>query len=315
MGERGCFLTFHRVAPAALWGDLPNRGFYLGVDLLESILSWLTANRWDVVTIGEALRRIDGPSRCGRFVNISIDDTYRDTFEVIVPTFRKHGVPVTLFVTTGIPDATISMWTTGLEQILLERDAVRVQGDERREVPTADLKREAYGALSRDWEADDPDARYTEFCRDNDFDAGRVHREHAMTWDMLDALARDPSVEIGAHTLSHPRISALPKAGAMRELAESRRRLQEMLGVPADHFAFPYGRVADCGERDFDLARQAGFKSAATTRKGIVRGGGRQDHFRLPRNTLNQERGHTLLTLQAHLTGASGIAARSLGRH
>jgi len=97
----------------------------------------------------------------------------------------------------------------------------------------------------------------------------------------------------------------------MAELAGSRERLRERLGVIAKHFAFPYGRSGDCGERDFGLARQAGFLSAATTRKGIVRK--QQDAFSLPRNTLNGAH-RSLAMAELHLLGISGVAARILGR-
>ena len=30
-----------------------------------------------------------------------------------MPVFRRHNVPVTLFVTTGIPDATLPLWSAG----------------------------------------------------------------------------------------------------------------------------------------------------------------------------------------------------------
>src|SRR5690606_286961 len=116
-------------------------------------------------------------------------------------------------------------------------------------------------------------------------DPAEVYERHAITWDMLAALRDDPLVEIGAHTVSHARISSLTPEAALAEVAGCRARLTEKLGVAPRHFAFPYGRSGDCGPRDFDLVRRAGFASAATTRKGVVRSA--QDPFRLPRNTIN----------------------------
>jgi hypothetical protein len=43
--------------------------------------------------------------------------------------------------------------------------------------------------------------------------------------------------------------------------------LIERLGINVRHFAFPCGRSADCGPRDFELAREAVFARAATSRK------------------------------------------------
>jgi peptidoglycan/xylan/chitin deacetylase (PgdA/CDA1 family) len=128
---------------------------------------------------------------------------------------------------------------------------------------------------------------------------------------MLEMLAQDALIEIGAHTVSHARISSLSPEAAIAELEGSRIRLNERLGLDVRHFAFPYGRSGDCASRDFALARQAGFASAATTRKGLVRHG--QDPFSLPRNTINGSH-RSLAAMEMHLTGLTGAVARIAGR-
>jgi peptidoglycan/xylan/chitin deacetylase (PgdA/CDA1 family) len=312
-GACGCLLTFHRAAPGDAWAGLPNREFYLDADFLDRLLTYLRTERWDVITLDEALHRA-AAGDCGRFVNISVDDTYRDTFEIVVPAFRRAGVPVTLFVTTGIPDGTLSLWGAGLEAILAENVTVAVPSGS--EVATLHLtdaaqRRQVFAALHAAWEATAPEETYRRFCTLNGYDMAALHRRHAMDWDMLAALRHDSCVEIGAHTMGHRRISTLEPAAAMAEIGGSRRRLEERLGIAIRHFAFPYGRAADCGPRDFALVREAGFASAATTRKGLVRCGRGFDPYALPRNALN---GAHRQTVQAafHLSGLSGLATHLL---
>jgi len=310
LGPRGCLLTFHRAAVSAAWEQLPNRDFYLDLDFLDGFLSYLVAAGWDVVTIGEALDRAARRDHDGRYVNFSIDDCYRDTFELVVPLFRRHNLPITLYVTTGIPDATLPLWSVGLEDGLLHSERVQV-GNETLALTTPEQRRAAYARIAAAWDGPEADKHYAAFCAANGIDGDAMHWKHAMSWEMLDELARDPLVEIGAHTVSHARISALSPEAALDELAQSRRRLNERLGIDIKHFAFPYGRAADCGARDFLLARQAGFSSAATTRKGLLRPG--QDPFSLPRNTINGAH-RSLAAMEMHLTGLSGTAARVVGR-
>lgn len=310
LGSRGCFLTFHRAARSDVWDTLPNRDFYIDVDFLDRFIGHLLAHGWDIVTIDEALRRKERGDDGSRYVNFSIDDCYRDTFELLVPVFRRHNVPVTLFVTTGIPDGTLPLWAAGLEDTLRDRDRVTVD-HEVFEIGTSDQRAAAFARIAASWDGPDAGTRYMAFCDANGVDIDTMHWKHAISWDMLEALARDPVVEIGAHTVSHARISALPPDAAFDELAQSRLRLNERLNIDVKHFAFPYGRGADCGPRDFALAQQAGFLSAATTRKGLVRRG--QDPFALPRNTINGAH-RNLATMNMHLTGLSGTAARMLGR-
>jgi peptidoglycan/xylan/chitin deacetylase (PgdA/CDA1 family) len=307
---RGCMMTFHRAAPSQAWEALPNRDFYLDLGFLDQFLSYLKQNKWDVVTVEEALRRAASGDDNRRYVNFSVDDCYRDTFEQVVPLFRSHGVPVTLFVTTGIPDKTLPLWAAGLEDALLHRDRVVLE-DQTLELADAESRRAAYNRIATRWDGPEAGDHYAAFCQQNGIDIDAMHWKHAISWEMLEALRDDPLVEIGAHTVSHARIAALSPGAALDELQGCRQRLSDRLGIAIRHFAFPYGRANDCGPRDFALARQAGFASAATTRKGLVGPG--QDAFDLPRNTING--GHRNLTMmQLHLSGLTGAAARMMGR-
>lgn len=310
MSGRGCLVTFHRAAPARVWETLPNRDFYLDLDFLDQFLSYLTKTGWNVVTMEEALHRARLGKANDRFVNFSVDDCYRDTFEDVVPLFHRHGLPVTLFVTTGIPDGTLPLWAAGLEDVLVHSGRVMMP-DGALEVPSAESKRAAFDRIAAAWDGPDVAKHYALFCQLNGVDADAMHRKHAISWEMLETLREDPLVEIGAHTITHARISSLPAAEALVEIKGSRTRLIDRLGIEARHFAFPYGRSGDCGPRDFEIAREAGFASAATTRKGLVRDAGRP--YELPRNTINGAH-RKLAMMEWHLTGLTGAAARMTGR-
>lgn len=308
---QGCLLMFHRVAPSTAWSGLPNRGFHIDAAFLGQLLDYVTASGWDVVTLDGALARLrDGGGR--RFVNFSIDDVYRDTMEVAAPVFRSRNLPVTLFVTTGIPDGTVTLWQAGLEAILMARDHVVLEDGCGADAGTAEAKRRLFNRLAAAWEVDAPELRYQRFCALNGHDPAALHDRNAVSWAMLEAVRDDPCVEVGAHTISHARLAALPLAAARREIAGCRARLQERLGLPVRHFAFPYGQQGDCGEREASLAQQAGFATAATTRRGLVGGADLGELHALPRNTLNGAHRHTSQA-EVHLSGLGGIVTQVLG--
>lgn len=76
---------------------------------------------------------------------------------------------------------------------------------------------------------------------------------------------------IGSHTLSHPRLTQLSLAAAREEIFASKKSLEDRFGVPIEHFCYPYG---DYNAAVRDLAREAGYKTACTTRSGINPPGG-----------------------------------------
>ena len=288
---------------------MPNRGFYLDLAYLERLVRYIRRRGWEIVSMDEALHRLANPGQ-RRFVNISLDDCYRDTAEQVVPLFTRLGAPITLFVTTGIPDRTLPMRNASLETILRKADSVTDAGHIF-VLRTPKQRRQAYHAISARWEAENGDDAYLQFCVGRGENPDHLDASHRITWPMLERLRDTPGVEIGAHTISHRRIATLDPADAMRELAGSRTRLQEKLGIDIRHFAFPYGQSADCGPRDFGLARQAGFASAATTVKAIARPGA--DPFALPRHVINGSHRH-LAFAEMHLSGLSAAADSVLGR-
>lgn len=309
MGPRGCLFTFHRAIRGADWAKMPNRDFYVNLDFLDQMLGYLKAAGWDVVTISEAARRTRGKKPFKKFVNFSIDDCYRDTYEDLVPLFRKHGVPVTLFVTSGIPDNTLALADAGLEDALL---AGPVKLDGATIAPASDDERRAlYARIAAKWDGAEKADRYRAFASDNGIDIEAIHWKHAITWDMLEELVEDPLVEIGSHTINHRRISSLSVEDATLEMAGSRNRLEERLGIPVRHFAFPYGRSGDCGPRDFAIGIEAGYETIATTRKGLMRNDTPLDH--LPRVTLNGNQ-QKIALIEAHLSGISAVLAEITGR-
>lgn len=84
--------------------------------------------------------------------------------------------------------------------------------------------------------------------------------------------------EIGAHTLTHPRLTQIPAAQAREEISASRRKLEDLFSRPVMHFAYPFG---DYDERVVSQVREAGFATACTVQGGLVTE--RSDPFRLNR--------------------------------
>lgn len=78
-----------------------------------------------------------------------------------------------------------------------------------------------------------------------------------MDWDALRALA-ERGVEVGSHTVSHPRLTTLGDEELRRELVASRERLEDELGRPCRYLAYPYG---DEDGRVHAAARAAGYEA------------------------------------------------------
>jgi peptidoglycan/xylan/chitin deacetylase (PgdA/CDA1 family) len=102
--------------------------------------------------------------------------------------------------------------------------------------------------------------------RHNDWDAARGDRAEPL---MDAAQVRDwlaAGHEIGSHTLTHPHLSQLSRDDARREITESRKKLQDLFGVPVEHFCYPFG---DFNDTVRDLVMTAGYRTACGVEPGV----------------------------------------------
>ena len=86
-----------------------------------------------------------------------------------------------------------------------------------------------------------------------------------MSWDRARALA-SAGFQCGVHTVTHPRLTGLEPARCRAELSAARRRLEEELGRPAVHLAYPFGAYDSTVRAS---AAEAGYVTACSTRAGL----------------------------------------------
>lgn len=68
--------------------------------------------------------------------------------------------------------------------------------------------------------------------------------------------------EIGSHTINHPILTDLGKEQLREEIIESKKMLEEALGVEVRRFCYPRGRF---NERIIDIVKEAGYIEGRTT--------------------------------------------------
>jgi peptidoglycan/xylan/chitin deacetylase (PgdA/CDA1 family) len=79
-------------------------------------------------------------------------------------------------------------------------------------------------------------------------------------------LAGLPGVELGAHSVSHPRLDELGARDLEREVVDCRARLEELSGRPVTSFAYPHGFH---GARVRTAVVTAGYRAAAAVKNAV----------------------------------------------
>ena len=105
-----------------------------------------------------------------------------------------------------------------------------------------------------------------------------------MTWDQVRSV-RAAGFEIGAHTITHADCGDIKGGDAIREIGGSKTLLEQEVGAPIEHFAYPYGDPRHMTEQNRAVVRSAGFSSCLAAHGGIVRA--TDDPYHLHRIPIN----------------------------
>ncbi len=130
-----------------------------------------------------------------------------------------------------------------------------------------------------------------------------------LDWDELRAW-REAGFGVGAHTATHRRLAGLTEDAWASELAGCRARLEDEVGVPVPHFAYPYG------DASAEARRRVGavFDTGVTTRMAFA--GRAEDPLALPRLDayyLRGAPGRSLFSFSSRLILRARAAARRVG--
>lgn len=303
----GLVLLYHRVA--ALPSD-PQRLAVTPAHFAEH-LEVLGRDRRPVAlsALADSLRR-PGPVPA---VSVTFDDGYADNLHAARPLLERHGVPATVFVTTGYTAQAREFWWDDLERLLLRPgrlpSALHLSvGEAQYAWPMGDGAEytEAAARAHGGWhveQKDDPTPRhraYRQLCAlfqrtpgaevttalDQLSDlAGspRAAREthRPLTAAEVGRLAASDAIEIGAHAVSHTALSALPLEAQRREMADSRRVLADITGREPASFAYPFGSRRHYTRDTVAAVRDVGYRHACSNIPGLVRR--RTDPYEYPR--------------------------------
>ena len=229
----------------------------------------------DVVTLDEAARRLREDDE-RRFVCFTFDQAYRDTLRHAYPLFQQRSLPLTRLYRHRL--------CVRLGRALVARArGGRRAGKRDRALPPRRLVAspdgngggEAAGFEQiYEWLRSVDEARQRQVIRaladTYDIDMSAACHELMLGWDEIAALAADPLVAIGAQSKAHyADLQARPEK-ALSEMEGSADIIEDKLRAQPVHFSFPYGDETAARARDFALAKEAGFKTAVTTRRGML---------------------------------------------
>ena len=206
---------------------------------------------------------------------VTIDDGYRDCFDIAYPILRERNIPATAFVVTDFVDQATWLWTDKVRyltsrassslleahiddhslRIKLDGHISRLKGAEQvnteLKLIADEAKDNAIREIAASLEVPLPDVPPAEFF--------------PLTWEQVREMDSN-GIEIGSHTVTHPILTKISGERLRYELGESRARLEFELGRKVELLGYPNGDH----NREVQLeAARAGYKCAVTADYGL----------------------------------------------
>ncbi|MGH9218119.1 MAG: polysaccharide deacetylase family protein, partial [Vicinamibacterales bacterium] len=274
-GYRPLVLGYHRVVEdfdAASATDMPS--MLISTAMFERHLD-LIGRRFRFVgidEIGDTVR--NGVPFEEPVAAVTFDDGYQDVFDNAVPILTRKGIPAASFVVTDLigrsawqthdklyhlVEKAFTQWSEprsrlrgvlrdlGLDESTILRDGSTTQSPLMTvSALLPNLSRvDALRVMGR-----------LEWLVGNGF----VGVPQTMSWEVLKQMRRDGFI-IGSHTRTHVSLPMESTESAVDELSDSKRLLEQHLGEPIDHFAYPGGQFTPAV---VEAIEQCGYRYAYT---------------------------------------------------
>lgn len=267
----GSIIMLHRVR--ATEEDIVYEDIEFTTEYLEKIIKYFIEKNYEIVSLDTAHEILKGRIKLDKkFVVFTFDDGYIDNYTLAYPIFKKYNIPFTIYITTCFPDKTALLWWYALKELTKKNQLIKFEINEK--IYTYDSNKTNKNIfleirkLILSLKVEEQKSLFKNLFEENGIDIFQYSKELTMSWDQIKTLSQDEIVTIGAHTTNHYNLKTLDAQTVKKEILDSKRRIEYMIGSRVEHFAFPFGSPNETGKREIEIAEKLNFKTCTTTMCG-----------------------------------------------
>jgi peptidoglycan/xylan/chitin deacetylase (PgdA/CDA1 family) len=206
-------------------------------------------------------------------VVITIDDGYRDFYEIAYPVLRQYQMPATLFLTTHFVDGNLWLWPDRIRYILQQSarlSALEVPGlaggfkqelnDRMRDILWQRITSYLLSISERE-----KLAWMDNFAIQQGVSIPEIPVDEfsAVDWTQVSEMM-EGNIEMGAHSRTHPSLGRVDGERLAYEILGSVEDIEQHGGRRPVSFCYPNGQPGDFTDEIKTQVRQAGCKGAVT---------------------------------------------------
>lgn len=291
---RGMITIFmlHRVHPFELNKLSSNENMKISPEFLDSFIVELKLKGYQFVSLDRVYEMLQSGEKVKKQIVFTLDDGYKDNYEIAYPIFKKYNIPFTVYITTSFPVDEAILWWYVLEDLILSNDFLKLgngktykcKTKKEKEVVFLEIREMILGFKKENFLNSLNDL----FCH-YEIDWFGKNNELCMSWEQIIELSKDELCTIAGHTKNHYALNQLSIEEVKSEIVEANKLIEEKTGKKIEHFAYPFGSRVEIGQREFDIVKSLGFKTTTTTRLGTIYKEHRNHLECLPRVMLTED--------------------------
>jgi len=227
---------------------------------------------------------------------ITFDDGYKDNLTHALPILVKLNIPATIYVATKFFENEFDLWWYELQDyiwsdsknIKFSYDGKNYDILSKNENEKSKCFMQLRGIIKK---LDRENQKKFMNIVTNKIER-KEYKDIILTKEDLKSLSLNSLITIGAHSHNHLSLKNLTEEDCLKEIKKSKEILENLTNNKINHFSYPYGTEDDVGEREFNIVKKLGFKSAVTTSVGKPT---KNKLYNLPRIHINQNTSEKIL--------------------
>jgi peptidoglycan/xylan/chitin deacetylase (PgdA/CDA1 family) len=202
---------------------------------------------------------------------VTFDGGYRGFYENAFQVLKNYNIPALLYIVTQSIDDDEIPWPTKLSYIIENTKMHNLTFEynnfeifngalANKKVVIGEIKRKLYSTNSRDRES-----IINKLAELLHIDILKT-KGLFLTWNDICHILKSELVDIGSHTISHPRLSDIDLTNAIDEIKTSKMLIEKNTGINITSFCYPDGKVNDS---IIQIVRDSKYLTGTTTLNGF----------------------------------------------
>ena len=258
-------LTYHSITNDSIPNDINAGGKHINAEIFEKQMKYISKK--NVINVNDDFNQNSKP------ILITIDDGFKNNYEVAYPILKKYKIPFIIFICTGFMEKN-PIWTDKLLKLSLNTKSFRKKSEKWLKNHQFLFKKNEvdYNFLRLLFKKNDAHLINDFFNSFRDVNQNNLNQYNEifepLCWSEVKSMVNSGLCSIGAHTVNHPILSKCDYETQVEEIKKSKQIIENHINEEIDLFAYPNGSKNDYNSETIKILKMLDFKYAFTTTFG-----------------------------------------------